>query len=84
MFDRSSMYVTTSMVYRGAAENLQGTSIRAYLSQCKLVFRSRPDDFVDDQVKTTYAVSWPTATAYVQQGAVDRPLANTFQGDPVN
>ena len=37
--------------------------LRAYLSQCKLVFRSRPDDFVDDQVKITYAVSWLTGTA---------------------
>jgi Ty3 transposon capsid-like protein len=37
--------------------------LRAFLSQCKLVFRSRPNDFDDDQVKITYAVSWLKGTA---------------------
>jgi len=37
--------------------------LRAFLSQCKLVFRARPDDFDDDEVKITYAVSWLKGTA---------------------
>ena len=37
--------------------------LRAFLSQCKLVFRARPDDFEDDEVKITYAVSWLKGTA---------------------
>ena len=37
--------------------------LRAFLSQCKLVFRACPDDFDDDEVKITYAVSWLKGTA---------------------
>ena len=37
--------------------------LRAFLSQCKLMFRARPRDFDDDQVKITYAVSWLKGTA---------------------
>jgi hypothetical protein len=33
------------------------------MSQCKLVFRARPHDFDDDEVKITYAVSWLKGTA---------------------
>ena len=39
------------------------SKLRAFLSQCKLVFRARPHDFADDQVKITYAVSWLKGTA---------------------
>ena len=39
------------------------TKLRAFLSQCKLMFRSRPRDFAEDQVKITYAVSWLKGTA---------------------
>jgi hypothetical protein len=35
---------------------------RAFLSQCKLVFRARPDDCEDDEARVTYAVSWPKGT----------------------
>ena len=37
--------------------------LRAFLSQCKLVFRARPRDFREDTVKITYAVSWLKGTA---------------------
>lgn len=37
--------------------------LRAFLSQCKLVFRARPRDFQEDTVKITYAVSWLKGTA---------------------
>jgi hypothetical protein len=37
--------------------------LRAFISQCKLVFRARPRDFQDDIVKITYAVSWLKGTA---------------------
>ena len=39
------------------------TKLRAFLSQCKLVFRAHPYDFDEDQVKITYAVSWLKGTA---------------------
>ena len=39
------------------------TKLRAFLSQCKLVFQARPYDFDEDQVKITYAVSWLKGTA---------------------
>jgi len=39
------------------------SKLRAFISQCKLVFRARPDDFDDDEVKITYAVSWLKGTA---------------------
>ena len=39
------------------------TKLRAFLSQCKLMFRARPRDFAEDQVKITYAVSWLKGTA---------------------
>jgi hypothetical protein len=39
------------------------SKLRAFLSQCKLVFRACPDDFDDDEVKITYAVSWLKGTA---------------------
>ena len=37
--------------------------LRAFLAQCKLVFRARPDDFEFDNVKITYAISWLKGTA---------------------
>ena len=37
--------------------------LRSFLSQCKLVFRSRPHEFRDDHVKIMYAVSWLKGTA---------------------
>ena len=39
------------------------TKLCAFISQCKLVFRARPEDFDDDEVKITYAVSWLKGTA---------------------
>ena len=39
------------------------SKLRAFLSQCRLAFRSRPHDFTDDQIKITYAVSWLKGTA---------------------
>lgn len=39
------------------------SKLRAFLSQCKLVFRARPRDFDEDEVKITYAVSWLKGTA---------------------
>lgn len=39
------------------------TKLRAFLSQCRLTFRSRPNDFTNDQIKITYAVSWLKGTA---------------------
>ena len=35
----------------------------AFLAQCKLIFRARPDDFEFDDIKITYAVSWLKGTA---------------------
>ena len=37
--------------------------LRTFLSQCKLAFRAQPDNFEDDEVNITYAVSWPKGTA---------------------
>jgi len=37
--------------------------LRAFISQCRLAFRSRPNDFANDQIKITYAVSWLKGTA---------------------
>ena len=37
--------------------------LRAFLSQGKRVFRARPDDFEDVEVKITYTVSWLKSTA---------------------
>jgi hypothetical protein len=34
------------------------TKLCAFISQCKLVFHSCPDNYEDDQNKITYAVSW--------------------------
>ena len=39
------------------------TKLRAFLSQCRLTFRSRPHDFDNDQIRITYAVSWLKGTA---------------------
>ena len=39
------------------------SKLRAFLSQCRLTFRSRPNDFSNDQIKITYAVSWLKGTA---------------------
>ena len=39
------------------------SKLRAFLSQCRLTFRSRPHDFQHDQIKITYAVSWLKGTA---------------------
>ena len=39
------------------------TKLRAFISQCRLVFRAPPRDFEEDHVKITYAVSWLTGTA---------------------
>ena len=38
------------------------TKVRAFLSHCTLVFRSRPDDFQDDTAKITPTVSWLKGT----------------------
>ena len=38
------------------------TKLRAFISQCRLVFRARPCDFEEDHVKITNAVSWLTGT----------------------
>jgi hypothetical protein len=39
------------------------SKLRAFLSQCRLTFRSRPNNFADDQFKITYAISWLKGTA---------------------
>ena len=39
------------------------SKLRAFLSQCRLTFRSRPHDFENDQIRITYAVSWLKGTA---------------------
>ena len=39
------------------------TKLRSFLSQCKMVFRSRPDDFRTDNFKIMYTVSWMKGTA---------------------
>jgi len=39
------------------------TKLCAFISQCKLVFRAHPEDFDNDEVKITYAVSWLKGTA---------------------
>ena len=39
------------------------SKLRSFLSQCKMVFRSRPDDFRSDHFKIIYAVSWMKDTA---------------------
>jgi hypothetical protein len=39
------------------------SKLRAFLSQCRLTFRSRPNDFANNQIKITYAVSWLKGTA---------------------
>jgi hypothetical protein len=39
------------------------SKLRSFLSQCKLVFRSRPDDYRSDHLKIMYAVSWLKDTA---------------------
>ena len=39
------------------------SKLHAFLSQCRLTFRSRPNDFTNDQIKITYAVSWLKGTA---------------------
>lgn len=39
------------------------SKLRAFLSQCRLTFRSHPNDFTNDQIKITYAVSWLKGTA---------------------
>jgi hypothetical protein len=38
------------------------SKLHAFLSQCRLMFRNRPNDFTDDQFKITYAVSWLKGT----------------------
>ena len=37
--------------------------LRSFLSQCKLVFRSRPDEYRHDSLKILYAVPWLEGTA---------------------
>jgi len=39
------------------------TKLCAFISQCKLVFCTCPEDFNNDEVKITYAVSWLKCTA---------------------
>ena len=39
------------------------SKLRAFLSQCHLTFQGRPQDFAQDQIKITYAVSWLKGTA---------------------
>jgi hypothetical protein len=39
------------------------SKLEPFLTQCGLVFRSHPDDYQDDSIKITYAVSWLTSTA---------------------
>jgi hypothetical protein len=39
------------------------SKLRPFLSQCKLVFRTRPEDYRHDSIKINYAVSWLTGTA---------------------
>jgi len=39
------------------------SKLRAFLSQCKLLFRDHPDDFENDEIKINYAVSWLKGTA---------------------
>ena len=44
-------------------DGTDSSKLRAFLSQCRLTFRSRPNDFTNDQIKITYAVSWLKGTA---------------------
>src|SRR5258706_3410992 len=39
------------------------TKLRSFLSQCLLVFRSRPDEYHQDSLKILYAVFWLSGTA---------------------
>ena len=39
------------------------SKLRAFLSQCRLAFRSRPNNFTNDQIHITYAVPWLKGTA---------------------
>ncbi len=39
------------------------TKLHSFLSQCLLVFRSRPDEYCQDSLKIMYAVSWLSGTA---------------------
>lgn len=39
------------------------SKLRAFLAQCRLVFRTRPDEYRDDSLKIMYAVSWLSGTA---------------------
>jgi hypothetical protein len=46
-----------------AYDGTDPSKLRAFLSQCKLVFRSSPHAFADDQLKIMYAVSYLKGTA---------------------
>ena len=39
------------------------SKLRAFLAQCRLVFRARPEEYRDDTLKIMYAVSWLSGTA---------------------
>ena len=42
---------------------LDPSKLRAFLAQCRLVFRSRADEYCDDTLKIMYTVSWLSGTA---------------------
>jgi hypothetical protein len=39
------------------------TKLRSFISQCKLVFRTRPEEYRSDHLRIMYAVSWLKGTA---------------------
>ena len=46
-----------------AYDSTDPSKLHAFLSQCCLTFRSCPNDFINNQIKITYAVSWLKGTA---------------------